>query len=169
MKYIKSYRVFESKGFTIPEMLELGLLDWSDLPGLIENLDETGKLELVKPLIKKYGLEKALTVVSADEVKTVYQDNPASFLDQFGNLTQVEKGGKIYYITKDKDRLPLFYYYPDEKNGSVFINYDRIWMFFQKIFGLKNSKIQDIMKNWLEETYNLRGLTPQFSHFIDIM
>ena len=38
--YVKSYRVFESKGFTILEMLELGLLDWEDLPTLIPSKAE---------------------------------------------------------------------------------------------------------------------------------
>jgi hypothetical protein len=27
-------------------------------------------------------------------------------------------------------------------------------------FGLKYSEIQELIKEWLEETYNLRGLTP---------
>ena len=40
MKHIKSYRLFESKGFTILEMLELGLLDWEDLPTLIPSKAE---------------------------------------------------------------------------------------------------------------------------------
>jgi hypothetical protein len=77
---------------------------------------------------------------------------------EFGNLTEVVIDDKTFYV--DKDRLPLFYYYQDEKNGYVYISYDKIWVFFESIFGLKDPQTQGILKVWLEETYNLRGVTP---------
>ena len=77
---------------------------------------------------------------------------------EFGNLTKIVKGDMTFYV--DKDRKPLFYYYQDEKNGYVYINYSRIWVFFESIFGLKDSQSQKILRVWLEETYNLRELTP---------
>ena len=79
---------------------------------------------------------------------------------EFGNLTPVVKDDKTYYV--DEDRKPLFYYYQDSKNRYVYINYERIWVFFESIFGLKDPQTQDILKVWLEETYNLRGVTPVF-------
>ena len=84
---------------------------------------------------------------------------------EFGNLTPVVKNDKTFYV--DKDRKPLFYYYQDSKNGYVNINYDRICVFFESIFGLNYSDSQAIVKVWLEETYNLRGVTPEcrFSRF----
>ncbi len=77
---------------------------------------------------------------------------------EFGDLTPVVKGNRTFYV--DKDRKPLFFYYQNEKNGSVYINYERIWVFFESIFGLKRPQTQEIVKIWLEQTYNLRGLTP---------
>ena len=77
---------------------------------------------------------------------------------EFGDLTPVVEDDKTYYV--DEDRKPLFFYYQNEKNGSVYINYDRIWVFFESIFGLKRPQTLEILKVWLEETYNLRGLTP---------
>ena len=77
---------------------------------------------------------------------------------EVGNLTLAVVGDKTYYV--DEDRKPLFYYYHDEKNGNVFINYNRIWVFFESIFGLKRPQTQVILKVWLEQTYNLRGFTP---------
>jgi hypothetical protein len=77
---------------------------------------------------------------------------------EFGDLTPVVKGNRTFYV--DKDRKPLFFYYQNEKNGSVYINYERIWVFFESIFGLKRPQTQEILKVWLEEIYNLRGLTP---------
>ena len=79
---------------------------------------------------------------------------------EFGNLTKIVKGDIRFYF--DKDRKPLFYYYQDSKNGYVCINYDRIWVFFESIFGLNTLQTQEILKVWLEETYNLRELTPAY-------
>ena len=77
---------------------------------------------------------------------------------EFGDLTSAIVGDKTYYV--DEDRKPLFYYYQDEKNGDVYISYSRIWIFFESIFGLKDPQTKEILKVWLDETYNLRGITP---------
>jgi len=79
---------------------------------------------------------------------------------EFGDLTKVVKGSRTFYV--GRDRKPLFFYYQDDKNGDVYINYDRIWVFFKTIFGLNDSQTEGIMKVWLEQTYNLRGVTPLF-------
>ena len=63
-----------------------------------------------------------------------------------------------FYV--DRDRRPLFYYYQDSKNGNVYINYDRMWVFFNSIFGLNALQTKEILTIWLEQTYNLRGVTP---------
>jgi hypothetical protein len=113
----------------------------------------------IKSTINKYGLDHSIELFGDKEViRRAYQDNPLSFLNQFNDLTPVEKDDKIYYV--DKDRLPLIMYYPDRKNGDVFINYGRIWSFIVKVFGFESTKIQKIIKKWLKDTYNLSGLTP---------
>jgi len=76
----------------------------------------------------------------------------------FGDLTKVFKDDTTYYV--DKDRKLLYYYYQDKKNGFVYVNYDRIWVFFESIFGLNHLQTQEILKVWLEETYNIRGVRP---------
>ncbi len=114
----------------------------------------------IKSMVEKYGVEYTLKMFdnNTDVIKRVYQENPLEFLNQFNDLTPVENNGKISY--KDKNNLTSFYYYPDRINGDVFINYFRIWKFFEDVIGFKYSEIQDIMRNWLEETYNITGLTP---------
>ena len=77
---------------------------------------------------------------------------------EFGDLTPAVVGDKTFYV--DENRKPLFYYYQDSKNGYVYINYDKIWVFFESIFGLNTLQTKEILKVWLEETYNLRGVTP---------
>jgi hypothetical protein len=77
---------------------------------------------------------------------------------EFGNLTEVVRDDRTFYV--DKDRKPLFMYFQDSKNGIVYVNYERIWIFFESIFGLKDPQTKVILTIWLEETYNLRGATP---------
>jgi hypothetical protein len=125
---------------------------------LKEEIDS--KSERVKSIVNKYGLKQAseMIVGGKETIKQAYQDNPSSFLEQFNDLTPVEKGGDLYYV--NKDRSPLFAYSQDRKSSIVWVNYDRIWMFFEEIIGLDEMEIQDILKYWLEETYNITGLTP---------
>ena len=78
--------------------------------------------------------------------------------NNFGNLIPVVKDNKTYYV--NEDRLPLFYYYQDSKNEYVYINYREIWSFLESMFGMEYQQIQGVMRDWLEETYNLKGLTP---------
>lgn len=78
--------------------------------------------------------------------------------NEFGNLTEVINDGKVYYI--DENRFPLFFYYQNNKNGYIYINYRSIWGLFESIFGFKYGKMVKILKVWLDKTYNLKGLTP---------
>ena len=83
----------------------------------------------------------------------------------FGNLTEVLEDDRVYYV--DENRIPLFFYYQDEKNGKVFLNHNRIWSFFELVFRYEHEQIQGLIKTWLEETYNLNGLTPDWCYFFD--
>jgi hypothetical protein len=48
----------------------------------------------------------------------------------------------------------------NRENDYVYINYDEIWSVLGDKFGLNYSEIQDLTKRWLDEVYNLRGVTP---------
>ena len=78
---------------------------------------------------------------------------------EFGNLTSVVRDNRTFYI--DKDRLSLFYYYQDQKNGYIYVNYNRIWSLLKSIFSMKDLEIKGLLVVWLEDTYNLRGVTPR--------
>ena len=78
--------------------------------------------------------------------------------NNFGNLKPIVIGEEKYYV--NEDRLPLFYYYQDKKNRPIYINYYEIWSFLESFFGMKYEQIQGVIRDWLEETYNLKGLTP---------
>ena len=126
---------------------------------LKEEIDS--KSDRVKSIVNRYGFVNAIKMVvgGVDTIKQAYQYNPESFLVQFNDLTPIQKNDKIYYV--DKDRLLLFYYYPNDKNGYVFINNNRIWMFFEYVIGIEYSETQVIIKNWLDEVYGIKGLIPK--------
>jgi hypothetical protein len=84
----------------------------------------------------------------------------------FGDLTPVVKVDKTYYV--NEDRLPLFYYYQDSKNDNVYINYYEIWSFLESMFDMDYQQIQGVIRDWLGETYNLRGLTPINRHHANL-
>jgi hypothetical protein len=127
---------------------------------LKEEIDS--KSERVKSIVNKYGIERALEMVvgGKETIRNAYQDNPSEYLNQFNNLTPVEKDNIIYYV--DEDKMPLFQFYSDNTNKYVYINVRKIWMFFYEIIGLKYEyeEIQHILINWLEEVYNIKGLIP---------
>jgi hypothetical protein len=126
---------------------------------LKEKIDQDGgdryepdfEVEVAEQLVKKK--EK---INESDEYKI---KSALKWLNkEFGDLTPVVKDGRVFYV--DKDRKPLFYYRQDFETVFVFIDYDRIWVFFESIFGLNTLQTKEILKVWLEETYNLKGYTP---------
>ena len=77
--------------------------------------------------------------------------------NKFGNLTKVVKGDYTQYV--DQDGYVLISYLTNVKQIIV-IDYKRIWKLLLDIFGMKSEQIQDILKIWLKETYNLKGVIP---------
>jgi DNA-binding transcriptional ArsR family regulator len=85
------------------------------------------------------------------------------FLHLFDDLDVVQD-------EKDQD-LTLFRYKPkyklmvyDRENGQVYVSYEDIWIFLKSNFGLNRTEIQELIKEWLDEVYNLRGVTPTSSY-----
>lgn len=123
-------------------------------------MDEKLKYK-IRSAVEKLGVGQSLDIFGKDILKQVYIDNPSLFLKQFNNLRPVEVDKIIYYI--DNDNHPLFYFYKKSKGGNIyfcFINIPRIWLFFRDTMDLNKIEIQEILKEWLNKTYNLGELTP---------
>ena len=118
------------------------------------------KSERIKSIVNKFGFDQAIDMVAGgiDTIRQVYQDNPKSFLNQFNNLTPIEKEDKIIYV--DKNGYALFYYLTNEKDGFININYNRIWVFFERVIGLEFMETQNLISEWLEGVYGITGLIP---------
>ncbi len=78
----------------------------------------------------------------------------------FGDLTPktISKyPNSVFYVNSDND---IFIEY-NEKNKVIWIDNDLIWSKLERYFYLKDGYIQLIIKDWLEEHYNLRGTIPE--------
>ena len=77
----------------------------------------------------------------------------------FGDLSPKNSSkypDSVFYANSDNE---IFMEY-NKKNENVYISYNKIWSKLELYFPLKYDDIQLIMKDWLEEHYNLRVLKP---------
>jgi len=72
------------------------------------------------------------------------------------DVVQLEEKPDLTLFRYEKGNNMMIY---DIKNEYVYINYDVIWSFLEDVFGLHYFEIQELTKDWLGETYNLRGIT----------
>ena len=120
-----------------------------------ENLKQT-----LKQQVKEFGWEDTAELVGGAEnlVKLGFNDDPMEFLHLFDDLDVVqseEKQDWTLFRYKKHENLMIY----DRKNDEVYINYYEIWSVLEDKFGLKYSEIQRLTKIWLDEVYNLRGVT----------
>ena len=63
--------------------------------------------------------------------------------------------GCILYRYEPKDNV-LFY---DKEDEVVYVEYKKIWSFFEDYFDLEYQDVKAITEEWMGETYNLKGVT----------
>jgi hypothetical protein len=124
--------------------------------------NQNSKLQTkLKDLVKDYGWEAASKAIGGTNklAKIAFNNNPMEFLHLFDGLDVVQ--------SKEKPDLTLFRYKPnhnlmvyDRENGVVYVSYKDIWSVLKSNFGINYSEIQVVIKEWLDEVYNLRGVTP---------
>ena len=98
-------------------------------------------------------------------IKLGFNNNPMEFLNLFNdlNVVQSEEDHSLTLFRYEKGNNMFIY---NKENGDAYVNYDDIWSFLEKSFDLKSNEIQELIKDWLGEVYNLRGVTPiTFFHF----
>jgi hypothetical protein len=80
----------------------------------------------------------------------------------YGNLEEYrtdEYPNKIFFIKSKKVFMEQ-----GLKNGILLVDYNTIWSDLENTFSLKYNEIQSIISKWVEETYNLRGVTSNVSY-----
>jgi hypothetical protein len=141
----------------------------SDLTRIVNRVIKENdiKMDLINT-IKDEGFSSASEMVGGDKnlIKVLGVKTPMDFLNLFNDLDVVQS---------EKNQDPtLFRYKPyhnlmiyDKKTGVVYVSYKDIWSVLKSNFGINYSEIQVVIKEWLDEVYNLRVVTPHYSKFYD--
>ena len=76
----------------------------------------------------------------------------------YGDLEEykTDKHPDSVFFVKDKK----IYMEQDLENDDLWIDYYTIWSDLENTFSLEDDEIQSIIKDWVQVTYNLRGVTP---------
>jgi hypothetical protein len=74
--------------------------------------------------------------------------------NNYGDLKPYEPKKFPNHIFYRKGEEIIFDY--NKKNGYVYVTYEEIWSFFERMFSMSNQQIESLTKVWVEERYNLR-------------
>ena len=127
---------------------------------IITESQELSLKNKLKNKLNNFGIEITSKIVGGIDnlFKVLDINSPMEFLHLFDDLNIVQ--------SEEYENLTLFRYKPkhnlmvyDRKNEYVYINYDDVWSVLKEQFGLNYDEIQELTKEWLDEVYNLRGIT----------
>ena len=115
------------------------------------------KLGLV---LKEKGTEKTINLIGGwDNFCNVFNiESPMDFLHLFDNLEQVQSEEKEYWTLFRYKKGHNFMIY-NRQYDYVYINYEEIWSFLENKFIPEYSEIKELLEEWLDDVYNLRGVT----------
>jgi hypothetical protein len=123
--------------------------------------EKSSKQDVLKKHVLKNGWEDVAERIGGFDnlYKHAFNNDYNEFLNLFNNLEVVQSEEQpnwtLYRFEKGKNVL-----LHNPGHEDVYVNYKFIWSFFQRGIGLNNGEIQKIMNKWLDEVYNLRGVTP---------
>jgi hypothetical protein len=134
----------------------------SDLTNIVKRvIKENSTKDYLIDIIREDGWQTASELVGGIEnlKKLTGIETPMEFLNLFNDLdvVQSEEDHSLTLFRYEKGKNMVVY---DKENGCANVNYDNIWVFLGEGFGLKYNEIKGVMKEWLSEVYNLRGVTP---------
>ena len=116
--------------------------------------------EIINLSIKDIGVQTTIKNVGGwkNFCKVLNIEISMDFLHLFDDLEQVqseEKENWTLFRFKKGENLMVY----NRKNEIVYINNYEIWLFLEDKFGLSYYETQRITQDWLDEVYNLRGVT----------
>jgi hypothetical protein len=134
----------------------------SDLTRIVKRVikENDAKMDLIDT-IKNEGFKSASEMVGGDKnlIKVLGVKTPMDFLNLFNDLDVVQsKENPDWTLFRHVKGNNIVIY--NKENGKVYVNFFVIWSFLDNNFGLKYGEIQEVIKDWLGEAYNLRGITP---------
>jgi len=110
--------------------------------------------------VKDYGWKDTAEMVNGPEelAKLAFDNDPMEFLHMFDDLDVVQSESDINWTLYRYEKGHNLMIY-DRKNGDAYIDYSDIWSFLKYGFGLNDSETQEFTTRWVDEAYNLRGVT----------
>ena len=87
------------------------------------------------------------------------------FKDILNNLTEYispEYPLSIFYKLDNDVVMEMEFNDQDQNSGYLYVSYSKIWSVFSSRFNMEYQQIQGLIKSTVEETYNLREVTPIF-------
>jgi hypothetical protein len=134
----------------------------SDLTNIVKRvIKENSAKDTLIDMIKEEGWNSAAELVGGIEnlKKLTGIESPMDYLNLFNDMDVVQ--------SKEEPDWALFRYEKgnnmmiyDKISKDFFVSYNVIWSFLEKGFGLNYSETQEVTKEWLDEVYNLKGVTP---------
>ena len=123
-------------------------------------LKEESLKQNLKQQIKDYGWKDTAEMVNGPKelAELAFDNDPMEFLHMFDDMdifqSKTEKDWTLFRYEKGHNLMVYV-----RKNGEVYLSYSDIWSFLRVGFGLKSSETQELTTRWVDEAYNLRGVT----------
>ena len=139
----------------------------------IIKLTESDLTRIVKRVIKENDNRTSLIDTIKDEgfnstaemvggvknlIKLLGVKTPTEFLHLFDDLNVFQNKNPNWAFFRYKPKYDLMIY--NRKKGEIYVSYEDIWSVLKNNFSLNHSEIQELIKKWLDEVYNLIGVTP---------
>ena len=107
----------------------------------------------MKSLIKKILKEEVHDLLKKHSFKLLNE----WLLGECDQVTHSNYPGSIFFKRRSDGEIIAQI---DKKNEVLWLHYGEIWPFFEKYLDLNYGEIQEIVSDWLEETFKLRGYRP---------
>jgi hypothetical protein len=123
-------------------------------------LKEESLKQTLKQQVKEFGFKDIAELVGGAEnlVKLGFNNDPMEFLNMFNDLDVVQseemEDWTLFRYRKHKNLMVY-----DRENDEVYVNHYKIWLFLEDGFGLTYDETQSLIETWLDEVYNLKGIT----------
>lgn len=89
--------------------------------------------------------------------KLGFNNNPMEFLNLFNDLDVVQSEEASYWVLYRYEKGNNLMIY-DREDDDVSVSNDVIWLFLKEGFKVNLYKRQEVMGEWLDKVYNLKGV-----------
>jgi hypothetical protein len=113
----------------------------------------------LKSMVKQMGWRTASKSVGGPKnlAKLGFNNDPMEFLNLFNDLNVVQSEQSSYWVLYRYEKGNNLMIY-DREDDDVSVSNDVIWLFLKEGFKVNLYKRQEVMGEWLDNTYNLKGV-----------